>query len=520
MSTLVWLLSSLGAVAAAVAADRFLVRRRDRLKLGSAAQRARQILDDAERESANRLREAAIEAQEKLDAAEERFEAETQERRREIDTRERRVEEREANLERRVSFLDQRQRETERREETLKDAEAKMAEASAALAHSLAQQRDRLERVAGMSAEAAKQELMRGMEEEARRDAAVLLRKVEEETRQQAHQEAVRTITRAISRVPFVEVVEATLSVIELPDDEMKGRIIGREGRNIRAIEMTTGVDLIVDDTPNAILLSSYDPLRREVARLAIQRLLEDGRIHPARIEEVVAKVRSDTETWIAEAGQAAAFELELHDLHPRLLQLVGRMKYHTLHSLNLLHHCKEVAVLAAHMAAQLEVKVETAKRAGLLHEIGQVEERNPYATPILLSAELAQKYGENEGVVHAIQALHRDVAPKTVEAVLLQSAELIATSRPGARKDNVSTFVGRLTNLEQIARSFAGVKEAFAVKAGREVRVIVDAEKISDEQGVWLSRDIAARIEHELQYPSQIKVSVIRETRAIGYAV
>jgi ribonuclease Y len=520
MSTLAWVLILCGAAAACVALDRALVWRRDRRSLGAAAARARQLLADTEREVASRLQEAALEAQEKLDAAEHTFESETQQRRQEIDARERRLEQHEKNLQRRVDFLDQRQQDLERREQAIKESEGRAAELKTSLEQMVAQQRERLERVAGLSAEAARQELIKEMEAEARREAAGLIRKVEEEARQAAQQEAVRIITRAISRVPFSQVVDATLTVIDLPDDEMKGRIIGREGRNIRALEMTTGVDLIVDDTPHAILLSSFDPLRREIARLSIQRLLEDGRIHPARIEEVVAKVRSEMDGWITEAGEAAAFELEIPDLHPKLLRLVGSMKFQSLNSLNLLQHCKEVAVLAAHMAAQLEAKVETAKRAGLLHEIGHVEERNPYATPVLLSAELAQKYNENEGVVHAIQALHRDVAPKTVEAVLLQSAEQIALARPGARKDNLEIFVNRLSSLEQIARSFPGVKNAFAVKAGREVRVIVDTEKVNDEQAVWLSHDIAARIEHELQYPGQVKVSVIRETRAIGYAM
>jgi ribonuclease Y len=463
---------------------------------------------------------AALEAQERLEAAEQRFEAESSERRRELEARESRAQQREADLDRRVAFLERRQQDLDRRERVLKEEEERAAAARAELDSLAAQHRERLERLAGMGAEAARQQLLREMEAEARREGAALVRRVEEEARASAHQEAVRIITRAISRVPFGQVVESTLTVIDLPDDEMKGRIIGREGRNIRSIEMTTGVDLIVDDTPHAILLSSFDPLRREVARIAIQRLLEDGRIHPARIEEVVAKVRSDMESWLSEAGEAAAFELDIHDLHPRLVRQIGLMKFHTLHSFNLLQHCKEVAVLAGHMAAQLEVKVETAKRAGLLHEIGQVEERNPYASPLLLSAELAQKYGETEGVVHAIQALHREVAPKTIEALLLQCAELIASSRPGARKDNLALYINRLNSLEQIARSFPGVREAYAVRAGREVRVLVDTEKVSDDQAVWLSRDIASRIEHELQYPGEIKVSVVRETRAVGYAV
>jgi len=520
MNTLAWMVLLAVTAAAVLALDRLLVRERDRRGLRAATGRARQIVADAEREAAGRLREAELEAQEKLDLAEQKFETETQDKRQEIETRERRLEQHETNLERRVGFLDQRQQESERREQAIKDSETRLADSLAVADRLVAQQRERLERVAGLSSDAARQELVRQMEADARREAAAVVRRIDDEARQQAHQDAVRIITRAISRVPFSQVVDSALTVIVLQDDEMKGRIIGREGRNIRAIEMTTGVDLIVDDTPNAILLSAYDPLRREVARISILRLLEDGRIHPARIEEMVAKVRGDMETWIRESGETAAFELDMHDLHPRLVQLVGRMRYHTLHSVNLLQHCKEVSVLAAHMAAQLEVKVETAKRAGLLHEIGQVEERNPYATPVLLSAELAQKYDENEGVVHAIQALHRDVAPKTVEAVLLQAAELIAMARPGARKDNLETYINRLANLEQIARSFPGVRDACAVKAGREVRVIVEADKVSDEQTVWLSRDIAARIEHELQYPAQIKVSVIRETRALGFAV
>ena len=520
MDPLIWSLILLVAIAGGVGLDRLLVSRRDRRRVDSALERSRQILADAEREAANRLKETALESQEKIDAAEQQIETENQLKRRDFEAREDRLRQGEKNLQRRVAFLDQRQTEVERRETEVQTTEQKITEIRSSLEQLAAEQRERLEKIAGLSAEAARRELVREMEEEAKQEAAGLLRKLEEQTRQNAHQEAVRIITRAISRVPFSQIIDSTLTIIELPDDEMKGRIIGRDGRNIRSLEMTTGVDLIVDDTPNAILLSAYDPLRREIAHLAIRRLLEDGRIHPARIEETVTKVRSDMETWITEAGEAAAFEFDLHDLHPKLIRLVGRMKYHMMHSVNLLQHCREVAVMAGHMAAQLDTKVETAKRAGLLHEIGQVEEQNPYASPILLSAELTQRYNESEGVVHAIQALHRDVAPKTVEAVLLQCAERIAIARPGARKDNLEIYIERLANLEQIARSFSGVREAFAVKAGREMRVIVDTEKVTDEQAVWLSRDIASRIEHELNYPGQIKVSVVRETRSVSYAI
>ncbi|MEE9217467.1 MAG: ribonuclease Y [Acidobacteriota bacterium] len=520
MDTLSWILIIVASAALAAGLDRLFIWRRDRLSLDSARERSRQILQDAEREAENRLREAALEAQESMDAAERKLDVETQQRYQEIETREKRLQQGEKNLERRVTYLDQRQREFDQRDAQLKEAESRTSQERETLDRLLRDQRQRLEKIAGLSAEAARQELVREMQEEARREATATLKHLEEETRQTAHQEAVRIITRAISRVPFGQVVDSTMTILELRDDEMKGRIIGRDGRNIRAIEMTTGVDLIVDDTPNAILLSSFDPLRREIAHLSIQRLLEDGRIHPARIEETVTKVRNDMETWINEAGEAAAFEFDIHDLHPKLNYRLGRMKYHLLHGINLLQHSREVAVLAGHMAAQLEAKVETAKRAALLHEIGHVEEQNPYTAPTLLSAELAQRYNENEGVVHAIQALHRDVAPKTVEAILLQCAELIALARPGARKDNLDIYLNRLASIEEIARSFSGVRLAFAVKAGREVRVIVDTEKISDEQAVWLSRNIASRIEHELHYPGQIKVSVIRETRSVSYAM
>ncbi|MEE9230931.1 MAG: ribonuclease Y [Acidobacteriota bacterium] len=520
MDPLISSLVLLAAIAAGVGMDRLLVSRRDRRRVDSALERSRQTLADAEREAENRLKEATLESQEKIHAAEQRIEAENQAKHGDFEVREQRLRQGEKNLQRRVTFLDQRQTEVEHRETEVQAAEQKAGEIRSSLDQLATEQRERLEKIAGLSAEAARQELVREMESDAKREAASLLRKIEEQTKQNAHQEAVRITTRAISRVPFSQIVDSTLTIIELPDDEMKGRIIGRDGRNIRSLEMTTGVDLIVDDTPNAILLSAFDPLRREIAHLAIRRLLADGRIHPARIEETVTKVRNDMETWITEAGEAAAFEFDLHDLHPKLIRLVGRMKYHLSHSVNILQHCREVAVMAGHMAAQLDTKVETAKRAGLLHEIGQVEEQNPYSSPILLSAELAQRYNENEGVVHAIQALHRDVAPKTVEAVLLQCAERIALARPGARKDNLDIYIQRLTNLEQIARSFSGVREAFAVKAGREMRVIVDTEKVTDEQAVWLSRDIASRIEHELNYPGQIKVSVVRETRFVSYAM
>jgi ribonuclease Y len=390
---------------------------------------------------------------------------------------------------------------------------------AAARAHE-AEARAKLERVAGLTAEQARAELIAGLEAEAQREGARLARKIEDEARQAAEREAKHLVLQASQRVNIRDVMESTVSFIELPNDEMKGRIIGKEGRNIRALEMATGIDLIVDDTPRSIWISSFDPLRREIARVSVDRLLVDGRIHPARIEEVVQQVREEIDVLIEEKGQEAAFELGIPELHPKLARLVGRMRYHTNRGQNLLQHSLEVATIVQHMALELGGDASTARRAGLLHEIGHVSEEPTSTHPLIVAAELCEQYREPQAVADAIRALHPDVQPTTLEALLLNTANRLSDARPGARKENLAVFIERLRRLEAVATRFEGVRQAYAVKAGKELRVIVDVERTKDESAYRLSKEIARALEREVSYPGQIKVSVIRETRAVRFAV
>ncbi len=376
-----------------------------------------------------------------------------------------------------------------------------------------------LEKNAGMDAAQARAELISQIESAANKEAEKLARKIEDEARQKAEREAINLMVQAAERVSIDDVVESTVSFIELPSDEMKGRIIGREGRNIRALEMATGIDLIVDDTPRSILISSFDPVRREVARVAIDRLVEDGRIHPARIEEVVAKAASDIDERIDERGNEAAYALGISDVHPKLSRLVGRMRYHTDHGQNLLRHCIETAQIAAHMAQQVGARLDIVQRAGLLHGVAQVV-NSAASQQAASSSELCAKYGESEAVVEAIASLNPDAECRTVEAMLVHTANRLSESRPGARKENLAVFIERLKRLESIASGFDGVDRAYAVKAGKEIRVILDAARVGDDAVYQLSKKIARSLEKELNYPGQIKVSVIRETRAVRYAL
>jgi ribonuclease Y len=381
------------------------------------------------------------------------------------------------------------------------------------------EQTRRLESVAGMTSEDAKKLLIQNVESEARRDAALLAKRIEEEAIQKSAVEARKIISQAIQRCAAEHIVESSVSVVDLPSDEMKGRIIGREGRNIRALEQATGVDLIVDDTPEAVILSGFDPLRREIARLSIERLIRDGRIHPARIEEVVSKMETEIETKLREEGEQVAFELGIHNFDAGLLQLLGRLRYRTSYGQNVLNHSRDVAYIAGIMARELGADVDVAKRAGLLHDIGKAVDRDMEGTHLQLGVEIARKYGESDEVMHAIEAHHFDVEFKTAEAVLVQAADAISAARPGARREVLENYIRRLEKLEDLASSFSGVAKAFALQAGREIRVIVESSKVSDEQSYWLSKDIAKRIEKDLEYPGQVKVTVIREMRVVDYA-
>jgi ribonuclease Y len=484
-----------------------------------ADQEGRRVLAAAQQEAEQRLRDASIEAREKLLTARTEFERETHEHRQELLALERRLDQREGALDERARGLEAHEKELEQRKVQLDDRESTLAMQEDALAAASAEQRAHLERIAGLTSEQAKAELMRTMENEARMDAAKNIRRIEEEANQEATNRARRLISLAIQRVAADHVVESTVSVVDLPNDEMKGRIIGREGRNIRALETATGVDLIVDDTPGAVLLSCFDPIRREVARLSLERLMLDGRIHPGRIEEVVGKVQQELEEKIFRDGEAAAIELGQPDFHPEVLRLLGRLQYRTSYGQNVLSHSKEVAWLAGHLATELGVNTRVAKRAGLMHDIGKAVDREMEGTHLSIGRDLLRKFGESEEVIHAMECHHGDVDPRTVEAVLVTAADALSAARPGARREILESYLKRLEKLESIAGDFKGVQKAFAIQAGRELRIIVESERLSDEDAVWLSRDIAKKIEAELTYPGQIKVTVIRETRAVEYA-
>jgi len=495
------------------------VRRRSEAELGEARRRAERLLDEAKREGEAKIREAELSAKEKLLAARTEFENASRQRRQELEEVEKRLAQRETSLDRRGEEQSQKAKELGTSEKALVVRERALSEGEAELGRLVAEERTRLEHVAGLTAQQAREELVRSLENEARLDAANLVKRIEDEAREQASKKAQWLMGMAVQRLASDFVSETTVSVVELPSDEMKGRIIGREGRNIRALEMATGVDLIVDDTPEAVILSGFDPFRREIARIALERLIADGRIHPARIEEIVEKVKGEFEQRIQQDGEAALLELKIPGMHPDLVKLLGRLRFRTSYGQNVLNHSKEVSFLAATMAAELKANVQVAKRAGLLHDIGKAIDREVDGTHLELGIELLRKYGESEEVVHAMACHHGDYDPQTVEAVLVTSADALSAARPGARREVLETYVQRLEKLEEIASGFKGVEKSFAIQAGREIRVIVDAGKLSDEQALWMSKDIARKIEQELTYPGQIRVTVIREMRAVEYA-
>ena len=407
----------------------------------------------------------------------------------------------------------------EQRETVLALTEQQVEGARDELVRAVAEERRKLEQVSGLTERQARDELLKSLEDEARIEAAHMVKRIEDEAREKAQREAQRIIGMAIERSASDYVNETTVSVVMLPSDDMKGRIIGREGRNIRTLEAVTGVDLIVDDTPEAVILSGFDPFRREIARVVLERLISDGRIHPARIEEVAEKVRAEFDERVRQEGEAAVLELNLSGFHPEIINLLGRLRFRTSYGQNVLQHSKEVAMLAANMAAELKVDVHVAKRAGLVHDIGKAVDREMEGTHLELGIQLLRKYGESEEVVHGMACHHGDYDPETVEAVLVTAADALSAARPGARREVLETYMKRLEKLEEIAADFDGVQKTFAIQAGREVRIIVDCEKISDEKALWLSKDVAKRIENELTYPGQIKVTVIRESRSVQVA-
>jgi ribonuclease Y len=488
----------------------------ERAEIRTAADRA---LAEANRAADAKLREASVEAKERVLAAQAEFDKTVAVRRQEMSALEKRILQKEENLDRKLTQQERKEEEFGRKERSLIDAQKRIEETQSEADRLVDEQRRRLEQISGLTAVDAKRDLVKSIENEARVEAAGLIRRIEEEATEQATQKARRLIGMAIQRLASDAVVEATVSVVELPSDDLKGRIIGREGRNIRALEAATGVDLIIDDTPEAIVISAFEPLRREVARMSLDRLIADGRIHPARIEEVVEKVRSELWEKIRQEGEATALEFSIPDLHPELIKLLGRLKYRTSYGQNVLQHSKEVSWLATNMAAELGADVEVAKRAGLLHDIGKAIDREMEGTHLELGREVLKKFGETGQVIHAMECHHGDYEPRSLEAVLVNGADALSAARPGARREILETYVKRLEKLEHIADGFKGVQKAFAVQAGRELRIVVEANRLSDDEALWLSRDVAKKIEAELQYPGQIKVTVIRETRAVEYA-
>jgi ribonuclease Y len=487
--------------------------------VGRAEEHARQLRSQAEREAESLKKEAQLEAREKTHGLIAEAEKKARERQLEIVGLETALADRTRSLADRIAAADQLERDLRRRDATLVDTQ-KRAEAAAARSEQLLADRQReLQRVASLTADEARDLLLKQIEADARRDAANLVKRLETEAREMAAERAKQIITDAIQRSAAEHAIETTVSVVDLPSDDMKGRIIGREGRNIRALEQATGVELIVDDTPGAIILSSFDPYRREVARQSISRLITDGRIHPARIEEVVEKVQAEMQEAVRKEGEAAAFELGLYDLHPEVLRLMGRLKFRTSYGQNVLNHSREVAFLAGIMAKEIGLNGHVAARAAFLHDIGKAIDRDLQGTHLELGLDFLRRHGESEAVLSAVAAHHMDIDWPSLEAMIVQAADAISAARPGARRDILESYVKRLEKLESIADSFKGVSKAFALQAGREIRIVVESERVSDEETVWLSKDIAKRIENELEYPGQIKVTVIRETRAVEFA-
>ncbi len=489
--------------------------RRQQQARATAEETAKRIVDEAGREAESLRKTAVLTGKEELMKLREDWEVEVRGRREEIEREERRVEEREGQLNRKYDLIEQR----ERRIDTLAGREKTLTQREQELEKLLGEERRRLEQLAGISAADAKAELVHRMEEEAQADAANQIREIRETTKRNAEREAKKIIALAIQRIAAEQSVEATVSAVSLPNDEMKGRIIGREGRNIRAFELATGVDVIIDDTPDTVVVSCFDPVRREIARLSLEKLVADGRIHPGRIEEVVTKSKQEVETSIVETGEQAAYESGVHGLHPELVKLIGRMRWRTSYGQNILNHSKEVAWLAGIMAAELGLDVAMARRGALLHDVGKVLTHEHEGTHVQLGVEMATKYGENPIVVNCIAAHHDDVPHESEISVLVQAADAISGARPGARREAFETYVKRLEGLEKIAASYRGIEKVFAIQAGREVRVIVTPEEVDDPRMASLTEEIARRIEAELQYPGQIKVVLIRETRAVDFA-
>ncbi len=488
-------------------------------KVRAAEREAEQIVEDSERKAETVLKEADLEVKDRLFKMKSDFDTETKETRSELKKREMHLMQKEENIDRKTEQFERRDYELSRKEKTLTKRDGKLQRKELEVEELIEEQKMQLERISGLTADQAKELLIRAMENEARYEGAKLIKKIENETKEQADRKAKKILATAIQRYAGDFVAERTVSVVQLPSDEMKGRIIGREGRNIRALEAATGIDLIIDDTPEAVILSGFNPVRREVARISLMRLISDGRIHPARIEDVVKKVGQEVDMAIKEAGEQAGFDLGVHGIHNELIKYLGRLKFRTSYAQNVLQHSVEVGFLSGIMASELGLNVKMARRMGLLHDIGKAVDHEVEGPHAVIGSRLAKKFNESSKVVHAIAAHHEDVPPSSVYALLVQAADGLSGARPGARKELLENYIKRIEDLEKIANSFKGVENTYAIQAGRELRVIVESEAISDEESILLSRDIAKRIEESLTFPGQIKVTVIRETRAVEYA-
>ena len=481
-------------------------------EIGSAEQEATRIINEAIRGGENRKKELLMEARDEIHKSRTEYEREVKERRAELSKQERRLQQKEESLDKKSDAY-------ERKEEDLARRAAAVAKTQAEADEVLRRQTETLEQISGLTQEQARAHLLQSVEDDVRHESAMKIKELEGQFREEAEEKAREIIATAIQRCAADHAAETTVSVVALPNDEMKGRIIGREGRNIRTLEEITGVDLIIDDTPEAITVSSFDPVRREIARLALEKLIADGRIHPTRIEDMVEKARKEVDRTIREEGERACYETGVHNLNPELIKILGRQKYRTSYGQNVLNHSIEVAHIAGLMAAELGVDVPLAKRAGLLHDLGKAIDHEVEGSHVQLGADLARKYKENPVVVNAIEAHHGDVEPKTVIAVLVQAADAISAARPGARRENVENYIRRLQKLEELTGSYPGVEKAYAIQAGREVRIMVKPEVVTEDNMILMARDIAKKIEAELEYPGQIKVNVIRETKAVEYA-
>ena len=524
------LLAIAAALAAGVAAGYMYRKNVQEKKIGRTEEYARNLLDDAQRRAEEKKKESILEAKEEVIRLKNELDREIRDRRAEVQRSERRVTQREETLDKKADNLDARETGLERKQNELDrlTAEAQeysvrqktAAEEAEKTAKDMEEKsRAELERVAKMTQDEARDMIVQRIQKEAYHDAGVMVREIEQTAKDEAEKKARNIVAMAIQRCASDHVAETTVSVVSLPNEDMKGRIIGREGRNIRTLETITGVDLIIDDTPEAITVSSFDPVRREVARLALEKLIADGRIHPTRIEDMVEKARREVDHTIKVEGERATFETGVHNLHPELIKLLGRQKYRTSYGQNVLNHSIEVAHIAGLMAAELGVDVTLAKRAGLLHDLGKSVDHEMEGSHVQLGVELARKYKENPVVINAIEAHHGDVEPQTVIACLVQAADAISAARPGARRENVENYIRRLEKLEELTNSFPGVEKAYAIQAGREVRVMVKPEEVTEDNMILLAHDLAKKIESELEYPGQIKVNVIRETKAVEYA-